>query len=121
MIRRTFLSVALAAAAMFALSSCYYDHHGRDFGDELETIRYQNHTDFLVDNYIDGVYVGTVSRLGSLDVDGDYEGLHTFESQTPHDELHWGPTDFRIHNGDLFVLDLTDHGFKVAQQGPKSK
>ena len=107
MFRKTIL-LALGAAAVLSAGGCYIDDHCRFCGDDLETIRYENHTDLLVDNFIDGEYVGTVSRQGRLDVDGDYEGRHVFESSTPGDELHWGPTEFRIGNGELFVLDLTD-------------
>jgi len=114
MIRRALL-MAAAAAAVIGLGACYYDDNCRYCGNDLETIRFENHTNRLWDNFIDGNYVGTVSSFGRLEFDGDYEGRHVFESKSTDNQLHIGPREIRIFNGDLIILDITDNGFKVSQ------
>jgi hypothetical protein len=121
MIRRAFLTLA-AAGAVFALGGCYIDDDCRFCGDLTEIIRYENRTDFLVDNFIDGRYVGTVPRLGVLEVEGDYEGRRLFESESTEGDLVWGPTELRVRDGELLVLQLTeDGGFKVSTQPRPSR
>ena len=111
----------LALAAAIGLASCYDDHY--DDGccnDAIETIRFENSTELLVDNFIDREYVGTVPRHGVLEINGNFEGRHVFESTTTGDIQHWGPDEFVIYDGDLFVLELNNQGFKIVSQGKKA-
>src|SRR5262245_37989490 len=105
MLRAIKISGLILAAAL-GLGSCYSDNYGRCCNDAPETIRFENSTGLLVDNLIDRDYVGTVARQGALEVNGNWEGHHVFESTTQGDVMHWGPTAFDIYDGDLFVLEL---------------
>ena len=106
----------LILAAALGIGSCYHDDYYPCCGDAIETIRFENYTTLDVDNFIDRNFVGTVPAGGALELNGNYEGRHLFESKTDRDVMHWGPDEFDIFDGDLFVLELNPQGgYKVMR------
>ncbi len=106
----------LLGASVFA-AGCVIIDDGYGGYDETEIIRFQNYTGLRVDNYIDEIFVGAVPAFGSIEIEGDYEGIHLFESWGEDDLMHWGPSEFSILDGEIFVVDLvTDEGFKTHSE-----
>lgn len=113
------LSISVFALALvLGASSCYIDEGF--CCDETEIIRFENRTGLFFDNYIDDRFVGQVPPHGRLEIEGDYEGRRLFESVAEDDLVHCGPEEFRIHDGDLFVLELDNRcDFKIQSQARK--
>ncbi len=72
-----------------------------------EHIAYINHTEFYIDHYIDGVFVGSCTPFTDFHLYGDnYEGYHTYFSACGDCDLEWGPTQFFVDEGGTLRIIL---------------
>jgi hypothetical protein len=82
-----------------------------------ETVIYINRTGHVVDNYINGEYVGAVQPYDRLYVYSHYlDGTNEYHSVCRDCNLEWGPTFFTLHDGEVFRIYLEQTGMYFETQ-----
>jgi len=108
----------LVVLSLVVMGGCIWlddgDSNNGYYNDE-ETVVYVNRTAYLVDNYIDGEFAGTVEPFQSLSIySRNLDGRHEFYSVCRDCSLSWGPTYFTLYEGEVFRIYLEETGMNFS-------
>ncbi|MGB3975989.1 MAG: hypothetical protein WBM02_10990 [bacterium] len=105
------LTISVMVLIITSLGGCIWIDDSPDHYNAEETIVYINRTDYLVDNYINGEYVGSVNPFSTFYVYSRYlDGRNEYYSVCRDGTLFWGPTYFTLYDGEVFKIYLEESG-----------
>ena len=104
-----FIKIIILISLITLISSCIIIED--DWVELYERVIYRNYTPYHIENYVDGVYIGTVGPFDTYIFKDDHlEGTHEFYSEAIEEEVVWGPKTFYIEDGETIVLDMYEDG-----------
>lgn len=104
---------ALLVIMLYINGCIWIDDSSPGYVNEEETVVYINRTDYVVDNYINGEFVGAVNPFSILHVYSRYlDGRNEYYSVCRDCSLTWGPTFFTLYDGEIFKIYLEETGMR---------
>ncbi len=104
-------SFTIMILIMVFIGGCIWIDDRPAYYNAEETIIYINRTDYLVDNYINGEYVGSVNPYSTFHVYSRHlDGRNEYYSVCRDGALSWGPTIFTLYDGETFKIYLENSG-----------
>ncbi len=101
---------------LISLTGCIWVDDRPGYYNAEETVIYINRTNYIVDNYINGEYVGAVMPFDRLYVYSRYlDGRNEYYSVCRDCHLEWGPTFFTLYDGEVFRIYLESTGMYLVE------